>query len=131
MVIVLISLLTGRDDYLWASTIVSSRSFPSSLMMIEKENPTAPGLVPSAIFEDLLQKPLENDNSNPSEPILIPVMDMLNHRPLHPVLWLTSPHTINFVAETSYSAGIEIFNNYGPKGNEECTILHHLYHFGD
>ena len=56
-----------------------------------------------------------------SDPILIPVMDMLNHRPNHPVTWLTSSTEITFVAETEYPANTEIFNNYGAKGNEECT----------
>ena len=50
-------------------------------------------------------------------------MDMLNHRPNHPVTWLTSANSITFVAETEYPADAEIFNNYGAKGNEECTTL--------
>jgi len=55
-----------------------------------------------------------------SDPILIPVMDMLNHRPNHPVTWLSQPTQISFIAETPYTPNTEIFNNYGAKGNEEC-----------
>ena len=56
-----------------------------------------------------------------SDPILIPVMDMLNHRPNHPVTWFTSATEISFIVETAYNANTEIFNNYGAKGNEECN----------
>ena len=52
-------------------------------------------------------------------------MDMLNHRPNHLVTWLISSNTITFVADTSYLAATEIFNNYGAKGNEECTSIQH------
>jgi hypothetical protein len=92
-----------RDDYLWAATVLSSRSFPSRL-----------------ITGDLTVE-AESTDSGLSNPILIPVMDMLNHRPNHPVTWLTSATKITFVAETEYPANKEIFNNYGAKGNEECT----------
>ena len=56
-----------------------------------------------------------------ADPILIPVMDMLNHRPNHPVTWLRSSNSITFVAETDYRGDAEVFNNYGAKGNEERT----------
>jgi hypothetical protein len=75
--------------------------------------------------ETSIQRPdtisVDNSGYTPSDPILIPVMDMLNHRPNHPVTWLTSPSQITFIAETEYPANTEIFNNYGSKGNEECT----------
>ena len=47
-------------------------------------------------------------------------MDMLNHRPNHPVTWLASLDKITFIVETEYPADVELFNNYGAKGNEEC-----------
>jgi hypothetical protein len=93
-----------RDDYLWAATVLSSRSFPSRL-----------------ITGDLTVEAETSSESALSNPILIPVMDMLNHRPNHPVTWLTSATRITFVAETECPANQEIFNNYGAKGNEECT----------
>ena len=92
-------LLTFREEYLWAATVLSSRSFPSRLA---SKNP---GDADPAM----------------SDPILIPIMDMLNHRPNHPVTWLASKNTITYIAETDYSAGDEIFNNYGAKCNEECS----------
>lgn len=107
--------------------MVSSRSFPSRLL-----NPLAnassgiPASTYIALSGDLPSEtqstlPLSGDST--SDPILIPVMDMLNHRPNHPVTWLTSSNNITFIAETEYSSNAEIFNNYGAKGNEECTSL--------
>ena len=113
-----------RDDYLWASTVLSSRSFPSRLVTRNTYNSTKPRMsanTPDTV--DGISKPSEtipNSSSDSSDPILIPVMDMLNHRPNHPVTWLTSPNAITYIAETSYPAGTEVFNNYGAKGNEEC-----------
>jgi hypothetical protein len=93
-----------RNNYLWAATVLSSRSFPSRLI--------------NADVTLQIQNPSEFDLS---DPILIPVMDMLNHKPNHPVTWLTSSTNITFVAETEYPANAEIFNNYSAKGNEERT----------
>src|SRR5208282_742328 len=104
-----------RDDYLWAATVLSSRSFPSRLLnTITSTSAELPG---STIATD--------NNLDSIDPILIPVMDMLNHRPNHPVTWLISPNTITFVADTSYPPATEIFNNYGAKGNEECAPPRH------
>ena len=115
-------LIGGRKDYLWAATVVSSRSFPSRLM-----DPASPAIATStyiAVSADLSSEapstPSQPGDSN-SDPILIPVMDMLNHRPNHPVTWLRSSNSITFVAETDYHSDVEVFNNYGAKGNEECT----------
>jgi hypothetical protein len=53
------------------------------------------------------------------DPILVPILDMSNHRPNQPVSWLTSADKITFVPESSYPPNSEIFNNYGAKPNEE------------
>lgn len=92
-------MIDDRKEYQWAATVLSSRSFPSRL---------------------LSANPNDEDPSN-SEPILVPILDMLNHRPNHPVTWSTSNGTISYVCETAYSPNDEIFNNYGAKGNEECS----------
>ena len=119
-------LIGGRKDYLWAATVVSSRSFPSRLM-----DPASPAIAAStyiAVSADLASEtpstPSQPGDSN-SDPILIPVMDMLNHRPNHPVTWLRSSNSITFVAETDYPGDAEVFNNYGAKGNEERTRTPH------
>jgi len=122
-------LIGDRKDYLWAATVVSSRSFPSRLM-----NPlttASPEIAASTYIALSADLPCETQ-STPSQPgdstsdqILIPVMDMLNHRPNHPVTWLTSSDNITFVTETDYPGDAEVFNNYGAKGNEERTTPAH------
>ena len=125
----LVSRLISREDYLWAATVLSSRSFPSRLITT---NTPSTQVCPSTNIsaDNLSDAPIEtlsNDHSDSSDPILIPVMDMLNHRPNHRVTWLTSLNTITCIAETSYLANTEVFNNYGAKGNEECNLP--LKHF--
>jgi len=111
-----------RDDYLWAATVLSSRSFPLRLLSQTTDplstDPTTSVSISTTI--EINGKSL-TVYSNPSDPILIPVMDMLNHNPDQPVTWLTSPDKISFITESSYPPDTEIFNNYGAKGNEECT----------
>lgn len=95
----------NRDEYLWAATVLSSRSFPSRLIGTSARDGNV-----------VMEGPVDPISS---DPILIPVMDMLNHRPNHPVTWFTSATEISFIVETAYPANTEIFNNYGAKGNEE------------
>ena len=110
-----------REDYLWSATVLSSRSFPSRLLSFE-----------SNVSDDLtpITKNVSRANGNINgsaeiggdEPILVPILDMLNHKPNQPVTWMKFPNTITFITETDYEADSEIFNNYGAKGNEECTL---------
>ena len=93
------SVFDERKDYQWAATVLSSRSFPSRLL---SANP-------------------DDDDPSKSDPILVPILDMLNHRPNHPVTWATSNGTISYISEAAYLPNDEIFNNYGAKGNEECN----------
>ena len=115
-----------RDDYLWAATVLSSRSFPSSL--VDSNSAVTPCNVASSTdniiqTEETNVSPPLNSSVDSDDPILVPIMDMLNHRPNRPVTWLKSSNTITFIAETAYEANTEIFNNYGPKGNEECKSV--------
>ncbi|KAK9448323.1 uncharacterized protein V1518DRAFT_312045 [Limtongia smithiae] len=81
--------------YLWACTVLSSRSFPSKLVLKTE------GL---------------------SYPVLVPLVDSLNHRPLTPVYWGDLDNTFSIYAAQTIEAGHEVFNNYGPKGNEELLM---------
>jgi len=98
-----------REDYLWAATVVASRSFPSRLLSEDLTNP-----------DDL-------SIAGNDDPVIIPILDMLNHRPNQPVTWLKSPNTVTYVAEVDYPADSEIYNNYGAKGNEERMSLEKSY----
>ncbi|KAI0265056.1 hypothetical protein BC834DRAFT_843706 [Gloeopeniophorella convolvens] len=94
--------------YLTASTYLSSRAFPSTL------------LSPSP---SLIQR-------HDSHPVLIPGVDSLNHARAQPVSWVvnhpasaTEPEaSISLITRTSLDAGAEIFNNYGAKPNSELLL---------
>lgn len=79
------------DDYLYASTIFTSRSFPERLM----------------------------DAKNEDLSMLIPVLDLINHKPLTAVEWNVTSDAFAFKACSAVAKGDQIFNNYGSKGNEE------------
>lgn len=117
-----------REDYLWAATILSSRSFPSHLLDTISNNPAAIDISTDATLSHPQKTDRRRDDVDASQPILVPILDLLNHKPNHPVTWLTGERKITFTAETTYAAGDEIFNNYGPKANEERKIM---LRFGD
>ncbi|EIW66319.1 hypothetical protein TREMEDRAFT_35092 [Tremella mesenterica DSM 1558] len=114
---------TTWERYRDASFYVSSRAFPSSLLQI--------------------QNGTESDMILPGEishPILVPGLDLLNHARGQAVTWLThsvpSPDLpiqsinslipcISFIPHTPMPAHTQIYNNYGPKSNEEF-----LYAYG-
>jgi len=53
---------------------------------------------------------------------LLPVLDVLNHRPGARVSWERRAGALAFVAEEPVRAGDEVCNNYGDKGNEELCL---------
>ncbi len=77
-------------DYAWAAQVVSSRSFPSSLR-----------------------------HTAGASPILIPFADAFNHRPLTKIEWSCTDRGFSMKIIEALSVGSEIYNNYGPKTNEE------------
>ncbi|KAM0788417.1 hypothetical protein ACM66B_001554 [Microbotryomycetes sp. NB124-2] len=87
------------SHYSWACTMISSRAFPSRVV--------------------------DGDDSDPT-PILLPGVDMLNHDLSSKVTWRTSEYTnngaVSLVVESATQAGSQIFNNYGPKPNEEFML---------
>jgi len=96
--------------YLSAATYLSSRAFPSSLLL------TNPSLL----------------SSPDTKPILIPGVDALNHGRAQPVSWVVS-HTdvhntemktssINLVLHYALKEGQELLNNYGAKPNSELIL---------
>ncbi|SGY16550.1 BQ5605_C012g06905 [Microbotryum silenes-dioicae] len=87
--------------YLWASSIVSSRSFPSSLIT----GPTTPD----------------------PDPVLFPGVDTLNHAYATPITWSsdvkhpTHP-SLSLILESQVAEDEQVFNTYGPKANEEWLL---------
>ena len=82
----------ARDLFLWAATVLSSRSFPGRL-------------IPDA----------------GDHPVVFPLLDALNHRPRARITWVPGADALSFATVDATPAGVEIFNNYGAKGNEERT----------
>ncbi|KAJ1917443.1 hypothetical protein H4219_003186 [Mycoemilia scoparia] len=85
------------ENYLWSANVYSSRAFPSSLV---------PGL----------------DAEGSHNEALFPLLDMLNHRPTQPITWDSTDSSIKFIFRDSFEAGEQVFNNYGPKSNQELLM---------
>jgi len=62
--------------------------------------------------------------------ILIPLMDMIDHKNAHPVQWesvynpSTQTRSIRFQSCVEVKEGDELYNNYGPKGNLELLATY-------
>jgi len=105
------------ERYLTASTYLSSRAFPSTLL---SANPSI-------------------SSSEISHPVLLPIVDCLNHARGHQVSWVVSPvrktvstpgdHIsdnlqINLIIRSPTAAREQLFNNYGPKPNAELLLAY-------
>ncbi|KAI0370920.1 SET domain-containing protein [Pilatotrama ljubarskyi] len=100
------------DRYLTASTYLSSRAFPSTVLSDSPSLVTTPS----------------------SYPVLLPGIDALNHARAHPVSWVVSSGksasttsspsepSISLVIHAATPRGGELFNNYGPKPNSELIL---------
>ena len=98
---------------------MSSRSFPSSALVnsIHVTNPQG--------REE--RRNIERDDSvEPGSPVLIPGLDILNHRPFEKVTWQWGSVNSRLVNNEAVPSGFQIFNNYGPKSNEERERSHQL-----
>lgn len=96
-------LIVRRDLYLWASTIFVSRAFSSKVLS-------------EAIPEEVLTEEVS---------VLLPFIDILNHRPLAKVEWRAGDNDVFFLTLEDVAAGEEIANNYGPRNNEQCEYSHY------
>lgn len=87
---------------------MSSRSFPASCLTdtmgdsIRLADPTT---------RDLYQ----GKNSS----VLVPVFDLANHHPDVRVTWEWNLLDCRLVIDERLEAGAQVYNNYGPKSNEE------------
>jgi hypothetical protein len=55
-------------------------------------------------------------------PVLFPVIDIPNHSPTSRVDWSFDPGRFSITIKDSVDAGDEVFNNYGPKSNDELLL---------
>ena len=92
---------------------MSSRSFPASALANSIEVGTA---IETRNVE------LHADTIEPGSPVLIPGLDLMNHRPLTKVTWQWGSINSRLVVNEETASGLQIYNNYGPKSNEECAF---------
>ena len=93
-----VQLIAARELCLWAATILSTRSFSSSV---------------------LKNAYLEGPNEQDEFPVLVPLIDLLNHRPLAKVEWQPTVDHVGLTVLDDLKPGEEVFNNYGPRSNAE------------
>ncbi|RCH80486.1 hypothetical protein CU098_001171, partial [Rhizopus stolonifer] len=88
------------EEFLWSYCVFSSRSFPYTL--------------------------IDPDTESQSAQVLFPLADALNHKPNTKITWSrqgdSETGSLTFISGEVYHAGDEIFNNYGPKSNEELLL---------
>ena len=56
--------------------------------------------------------------------VMFPLYDMLDHRPGHRITWEAGGGSIRFLCVDGIRAGEQIYNNYGPKGNQELLFTY-------
>ena len=96
-----------EEDFKWAYCLYTSRSYPGHLV----------GTV------DALASPLINNYSEkPVTGILLPLLDLFNHKHKRDVTWSFDEKNIIFHTGEVIEEGKEVFNNYGGKGNEEFLM---------
>ncbi|KAJ9635134.1 hypothetical protein H2199_008620 [Coniosporium tulheliwenetii] len=83
------------DLYLWAATVFTSRSFTSNAALPEY----------GEVF-----------------PLLYPVLDIANHKLGAKAVWDFKEGSFDLRIAEPISTGDQVFNNYGPKGNEELLM---------
>jgi hypothetical protein len=53
--------------------------------------------------------------------VLLPLLDLLNYRPLSRVEWQAGLNEVGLQVLDSFAENQEVCNNYGPRDNEACT----------
>ncbi|KAG0304423.1 hypothetical protein BGZ97_001511 [Linnemannia gamsii] len=81
------------ERFLWAETVISSRTFPASLFGHQVEN----------------------------EIVLIPLADSLNHKSRHKITWIKATEGLQ-MSGAATKKGDQVFNNYGPKNNADDMV---------
>lgn len=92
----------SRDLYLWAWTIITSRAFSAKVLSSAVE--------PADLPEEGIS-------------VLLPLIDLPNHRPLAKVEWRAGEEDVGMIMLEDVAPGEEISNNYGPRNNEQCRYI--------
>ena len=104
-----------RQIYKWAATILSSRGFHS----IALKNACIGQDITKNSKNRLSFQTLQ-DNRTSAWAVLIPGLDLLNHLPSAKVTWNWGQSACSIINDELVKEDTQIWNNYGPKSNEEC-----------
>ncbi|KAI8100067.1 uncharacterized protein BX664DRAFT_363677 [Halteromyces radiatus] len=93
-------------------------------LMSDFVDDTVKNLVTCAITSRSFPYKLIDPTHSGTSEVLFPLVDSLNHKPNTKITWSrdgdTETGSLSFVAGQSFTLGEQVFNNYGPKSNEEC-----------
>ena len=119
-------LMGCRELFRWAATLLTSRCFPEILMW-EK-------VVQVPQLQRYLNEPEFEIEADPDSgmgatgnrymnPVLVPLLDSLDHRPRERITWCVGKEELGFETVDGLEPGVEVYNNYGAKANEERRSL--------
>lgn len=106
------------ERFRWAATIFGSRSFTSQVLDDTLPADQARHRQHSKQGEPYDVTKLFTDRFG----VLLPLLDILNHRPAVQVEWLARYSFVGLQVLQPYESDQELCNNYGPKDNE-CLLL--------
>lgn len=78
------------------------------------------GLLDDATPELGLPHWTQSIDAQPSFPVLFPLSDLINHQPEAKMTWGKGSTHMSFIIEEEVKPGKPIWNNYGPKSNQQC-----------
>ncbi|KAF8446651.1 hypothetical protein BGX38DRAFT_1271025 [Terfezia claveryi] len=109
--------------YLWAASMFASRAFPDKLLSWDSSSTTlqVPQLK-TQVNEDGTTQIFQDGVKTGAKPALFPILDMLNHKPHTKITWQLGRTDIGFTGEEFLQKGTEVFNNYGPKPNQQLLL---------
>lgn len=120
------------DLFRWASTIFTSRAFTSQVLADTLAADKARPIGRLSRSEATNFRNGTGDEHNDFEhltkvfsegfPVLVPVLDILNYRPLAKVEWQTGYSYVGLKILESVESGEEVYNNYGPRDNETLLL---------
>lgn len=122
------------DLYRWAATIFTSRSFTSDVMSdtlayakatpLGRYSKSKTGNFRGGIFGGTGEEHNAQLTNLFSEKfaVLIPVLDILNYRPLAQVEWQARCFHVGLEVLEAVESGGEVHNNYGPRDNETLLL---------
>lgn len=112
-----------RTLFTWAVTMFTSRSFSSrALRPQDGKYWTAYKQGPDGRRQTALMDMSHTAAEDLDFPVLFPVVDIPNHHHSAQIDWQFDPGQFSISPAVLVPAGTELYNNYGPKGNDELLL---------